>query len=695
MKNHIRLISIFCIILIFVWFKDGTMFLSAEEGTPVINNTSTFFKYQFLWSEMGTGVASLNNLSRLSLYFVMSIFSNIGLSPLIQQALYFLFILLTASISMYFLVDKIFELKKDKRVALYSAILYLFNPFTLSQIWARGLYTFIGLYALLPLTIFLLYKCFTTKKYLQLVLTVAASLVFSDIFVHPTTLMTYWIVVGLVYFYYLFTTKNKLFLVKSFIIFFVLWIGAHAWWFLPFLSGVFTSNNVAAGLANSSGNIETLKAVSGFFPFLAVIRLMQYFYFKESWSFFYDNPFVIFISWLIPFIAYFSVDHLKKYKNIGVFIFLFLVSLFVVLGTNPPTGDLFLYIFKKIPYLQAYRNPYEKFGIVFLLAYTPFLAIGLTHVTKKVYKQIALLCLVCFILIFPLWDKSFCSYDTSKNNCWTRVPDYVEETNNYLNMKEGDFRVMMLPLGPHDGVSYKWPDGIYFGTDPTKFLIDRPAVSINAPGNREYYNVLLERFGDLTPNAFGVKDPNISNSEFRGENFFEELEKLNIQYIVVRKDLRHEAMGINTSPQDINNLLSAETGIDFIKTFGEYDIYKVNIDEEVSTLYSPDADIEYEKVSPTLYKFKITKNDYSKSTELRFLNTFNKDWKIRGEGFNVLSHEKLFSYANKYVIDHESKVEAELYYAPQEDAARAKNISLFVISLLVFYIFRWILINKN
>lgn len=684
-RYHLYILITLVTLFIWNWFSDNLMFINGESGLFFYNPTALFSKSFYVWSEVGTGLPSAFNLIRIPFFSTLTVLSKIGISSLYLQMGYFLFIMLTASFSMYYLLVEVFCLDKDKRVALYGAIFYLFNPYALSQVWARGLYPFFGAYAFFPLTLFFLIKFFNTKRFFYLLMASLASLVFSDVYVHPTTVLTYWVITGLTYFYFLVNSKKKLLLVFSFILFLIIWLGIHFWWLLPYIQSLSTNVLAVAGLSNPKGNVDTLIGVSKFFPLSAVIRLIQYYLFKDLWSFFYDNSFIIAISWLIPITAFFSIDYLKKYKNTKYFIFLFLISIFVVLGANKPTGEIFLFFFEKFSYLQAFRNPYEKFGIVFLIAYTPFFAIGLTHITKRIYKQIVLLFLVCFIFLLPFWNKTFCGIDPEKNNCWTRVPNYVAEANSFLNNQKGDFRIMMLPLAPSDGASYAWPAGNYFGTDPTRFLIDRPAISYNTPGNREYFNILLQRFGDFTPNAFGIEDPDTSASEFKGIDFSEELRKLNVRYIVLRNDLRTEVMNV-TSVEEIENLLNSEESIFYQETFGEYDIYKVNIPERVSTLYSENADITFQKINPTKYKFVIEKPDYIEPTELNFLSTYNPNWEIRLESSNLAEHRTLYSYANQWLIEHEGPVSGELVYTPQEYAQKASYISIISILALLIYL---------
>src|SRR5207244_3746153 len=96
----------------------------------------------------------------------------------------------------------------------------------------------------------------------------------------------------------------------------------------------------------------------------------------------YNTIFFQILSWILPLILFNTAMDIGKIKKLWFFIGVFLMGIFVSLGANPPFGREFIYIFKHVSFLQAFRNPYEKYGIVYAFGYAPLFAYGLVNLAE-------------------------------------------------------------------------------------------------------------------------------------------------------------------------------------------------------------------------------------------------------------------------------------------------------------------------
>ena len=229
--------------------------------------------------------------------------------------------------------------------------------------------------------------------------------------------------------------------------------------------------------------------VSRNFTLDLVARLLQRSYFSEVGYYgkiYVSIPFQL-ISLLLPFfvilglIKAIKIDKLKQFRY---FILLVVLGLFVSLGANPPFGWLFVWIFKNLSFLQPFRNPYEKFGLVYTLGYAPLFALGIVYFFKthffqnklKIWGLVATLILTCGIFVWPIWTgRIFAGHLDTKVGI--PIPPYYQDLNEFLNKNSEDFRVFMTPVWVGYIHSYLWKDTIYYGFDPSLHLLNQPTIS--------------------------------------------------------------------------------------------------------------------------------------------------------------------------------------------------------------------------
>jgi hypothetical protein len=143
-------------------------------------------------------------------------------------------------------------------------------------------------------------------------------------------------------------------------------------------------------------------------------------------------------------------------------------------GSNMPSGWLYEIIFEKVFFLQAFRNPYEKFGLVLVIVYAWLFSSSGLYLYKK-YGQTSILVVILLMLIWLIPPWTGFVFGNKDYNVYVRVPHDYELVNSYLNSDRDQFRILHVPISPGDGLSYQW-ENPYFGYSPNKFLFDKPVM---------------------------------------------------------------------------------------------------------------------------------------------------------------------------------------------------------------------------
>lgn len=490
--KYLIILILIPLLLTIIWFRNGLIVGGGEEGLEFYNPTRILELSKTMWWDYDGGFPTLAWLAKISsLLPTTFLYEKFNVPNYILQAGTFFILLVVGGISVYFLtlnlLDK-FYLRKT--VALVAAIFYILNPFSMSQIWARGLVSQYFSFALLPLAVLLFLKGLN-GKILYLFYLTFASIIFSSAFGISTFVITYWVVLSATYVYWIFLnrklTKKILYGSFFYVLSLILWFVTEAWWFLP---TVVSGNRIYSGyLENYQENIGTLLGVSRNYTPEVIIRLLQrtYFFDPSAFSPIYSSFVFQLISLLIPIFLIIGLIVIFKRKELSefkFFVLLFILGLLVSLGANPPLGWLFVIIFNHFPFLQSFRNPYEKFGLVYALGYTPLFALGVVYFFERKFQQkvvkflglLTVLILVCGIFAWPMWTGRVVTLPDRKIGI--DVPKYYRDLNEWLASHNKDgYRIFMTPLWGGDGAFYNWDGTRYQGSDPMIYILDVPAVS--------------------------------------------------------------------------------------------------------------------------------------------------------------------------------------------------------------------------
>ncbi len=556
-------LSVICFILVLIWFKDSKLIISGEEIFAIVDPIKTLKTHLHPWfylTEPGLPTTRFY-LPRITFFLVALPFYKFGVpSWLIQAVSYFVLAVFgTSGISLF--VKKFFN-KQDFLAPFSAGLFYIFNLYSLSQIWGRFIYSAIFAWALLPWVLNFFREWLIKKNLKSLVFFLLISTFFSHAFGNPGYFLAVWIPLCLMAILKILENfKNKKFLrtlILRCLVFFFLWFLFNVWWVYPYLV---VSKSIFSEISGAVDNLNSLKGVSIYFPIDQILLLRQAYLFGEN-SFlftFYSQFWTHIVSFIVLTVVFLGLILTKKDNNWMYVSVLAIVSLFISKGTNPPFGNTFYTLsFRIFPWIAgSLRNSYEKFGIVWLLTYTSFFALGIDWIHQKTTSRFknfftgSILFLSCGFLVWPMWTGNFWGGDRFKNR--VEIPEYYRETNDFLK-KEGISRIFSLPYLDGDGIRSVWG---FEGLEPSEFLFD--SVSISKILRAKYFDKFY----------LGLRD-NLNNPEFTRL-----LGLAGVEGIVLHQD-------VDTSLHTFENYLEAKNNLNSLsgviksKSFGNLEVYRIN-----------------------------------------------------------------------------------------------------------------------
>ncbi len=327
----------------------------------------------------------------------------------------------------------------------------------------------------------------------------------------------------------------------------------------------------------SSGIFENSSLFTGFLnifrffgPWTFWAKLLEDSYFP--WVEKYDSFFFVTLSFVGPFLAITAL-FLNKTKKIYFFALLYILGLFLMKGAHFPFEGVNKFLVLKIPFMAAFRNSYEKFGLIALLGYSILLGrgmdclynLGKKYIGRKISRL--LLFMLCFLLfgvyMWPYWTGDLI-YQKSENKpgARVRIPKYYLEAKDWLRQDNEDFRLLSLPH--QEGAAYNWDYGYVGSDDPATQVLERSLVAPINPlnNNLSYLDYLFASFLNNDPAS------QIAQARLSGWS--------NNKYLMLHHDL---ASKLNTpsilKSKDIKAGLDTSQYFSFVRSFGQLDFYKL------------------------------------------------------------------------------------------------------------------------
>ncbi|OGM26061.1 hypothetical protein A3D01_04845 [Candidatus Woesebacteria bacterium RIFCSPHIGHO2_02_FULL_39_13] len=571
--KHLFVIFILALVLILSWFRSGYILGSAEGGLPFNNlqNHANIMKHA--WAYPAFGNPTSISIATYPTYFILSLLEKIGIPGFIIESFFFLTVLMVAGVSMYLLTYEFFPKTKEMYIFL-AVLLYWFNPFSWVSVWNRALYNFMVFWAYLPLALLLFYKGIKVKDFRYALIIALSSVLFSFGLASVVFNLVLWgLLLYTTLFFLFFDKKDRVFLIKYFLLTFLLFCVFNFWWISQLFSFVASpiSNVVFSSFVSSVGNLETFSALSKDLGVLVYLtRFMHRTFFTEApifWIRLFNSPLIVLGQFLLTGVVFLTITMRRSLKPVLFFGTIFVISIFLTKGNAEPLGELFNYAFSRVYALQVFRNPFEKIGFLIPLAASPLFAYGLFEINNRVLdiRRQKLVIVISYIFIggimaFPFWKGFVFSYWDNEGKIKSyevKVPDYYRDVDTWFSDKTGDFRFISLPL-QDEGITYDW-EIPYSGIEPSSTLFKTSNISFNT--TIPFFNTFVNALSKY-------------QLDERMLNFFP---FSNSKYLVLRKDIDYQARRM-ANPETVREKLQdlvAKKLINRVYESGKLEVYEV------------------------------------------------------------------------------------------------------------------------
>jgi hypothetical protein len=571
-----------------LYFRDGLLIIGGDEGYQLLDPVFQLHNIIYVWDTFfGPGCYTLTSPLSFS-YLILLGFPCILKIPLfVSEALVLTFLFMSAGLLMYFLIISVFD-KKSTLAAVSSALFYMFNSYTL-LLWSSPNFIFLSAYAMYPFMFALFLRGLKSGEHLKngfylglgSLVFAAGNISFPFTVVMIFTLFLYFI------FYLTFEAKNnkeRVYALRFVFIAATIYLLVNSWW-IPSLTLTYSKTLQALSVTDPRVWLEYFSSYSSMLHLLQLYGhpgWERYLWGKPRFSYMptlVHNPFFIFLSFLPLILVGIAIVLLRsKVRNKTIidekifffFYFLYLLSIFLAKGAQPPFGEVVYYwLFEHIPVFVMFRSAFLRFGMAMALSLAVLFGIGLdvlycyiknvkvNALRKWRVERIIVVSLISLILIqnYPFFTGEVVhSGKGSFPSFHHRIPSYYYEAAEWINNQTGDFNIFSFYGQDGGWVTYNWGGGdVYIGTDIDPFLMHKPIV-----------HVANNTFMSYTYNAL------IQNST---SHIGKLLSLLNVKYLLLHGDADPTFYGC-IPPEILKRNLLIQRDITLEKSFGKLEFYR-------------------------------------------------------------------------------------------------------------------------
>lgn len=588
-KNKYVLLILLVGTICFSWFKSD---LIVSGGDFVFNFSPkvSFPTFYSIWNSLSSlgnsNIQSPPHLFYESIYY----FSSLLNIPLwVSQRVIFYLLFSTGGIAIFLLVKKV--VKTDSLLAVFSALFYMMNPFSLVMVWGiPGIILFA--YSGIPLLFYLFVDGLEKRSKFSILRFCFFGFIFSMMYGNLGFVVSLWLLLSSYFIFSVLAEKERRTeKIKFFLLLVLFWGLTNLYWILPFFIDLKELSSVAEYINSADILIGGTSKASLYNSF----RLLGYSVFYEKFMdvdkfYSYSGEFktvpLILISSIIPLFVFFFTIFKDSFKNklFKYFLFVFLISLFIFKGYQAPFGIISLVLIKKFSFLSLFRYPLDKIGPLLVISCTVLIAYSLLRFreilvkkSKFVYFLFLISLFYCFFIVlgFPFWKAQvFDMGGKIRPSSLVKVPDYYFELADWLEKQKEEFRILPIPINNLYGVPYNWQYG-HGGVDPITYILPKPIV---------YYD---EKLVELVRSCL-IKKP--LETDLKDECLFSLLPLLNVKYILVHNDIKDTYFNIDSNEIKLikNKLTSGYfKNIEYERTFGGVDLYKVANQNFLPRFYFP------------------------------------------------------------------------------------------------------------
>lgn len=447
------------------WFR-GNNTIGIGDSYFTIDNLKFLKTLNSSWRSdlnMGSPEFGLQFIFPFSLvYFSLDM---LGFGVVASAKIWMFLTLFLPGIFMYLFLDTYFKKEVSYHIKLAASLFYVFNPVTMLTPFGASITKF-PVHLALPILSFLLFKIFRTKqwnnKILWGIIFVVSMGLLSASFGNAAESVSLVIILAFLAVFELLLSKEKVkhLILLSGILFFSFTISS--WWILSsFYSQYLTPTDFLLTVKKTpppQSFIFDAMRLFGFWAMNLGDRGLLYLTFGPS----YYKPLGVIASYIISILVFSSLIFInflsekKKYsKRVVLFIFLSLLSIFIVKGPRPPLGGAFLYLYKTYDFFKVFREPYSKFSVMTLFSFTVVLSFSLQSIAKILKKRLKnseLLIGISFIVLivviaYPMFTGEFVPDITNgpRKQMIVKTPQYWLDILEFSKRKHFTKRILTLP----------------------------------------------------------------------------------------------------------------------------------------------------------------------------------------------------------------------------------------------------------
>jgi hypothetical protein len=344
---------------------------------------------------------------------------------------------------------------------------------------------------------------------------------------------------------------------------------ANLFWILPtinFIFGTITSNNSIGSLGftnwvdslsqnTSLVNVTRMMGAWDWYSLDSTTNLPLYIPYATRYFF---NPFFIAFSFIIPSIAFIAFSLKRKIVNFLylVFAILLVIGIFLTSGTHPPTGDLFAFFARHIPFFSLFRSPWYIFAPLVGLSIAGLVSMFFYELEnrfskRKVAQTLSVVFVVCMLIYsYPLvLGKIF--RPNFNGTFYLKFPDYVFQTHDWLIKTPARGRILSYP---DDNIEkFKWG---YSGVDSILGLMsDREVVDASLNDTTSPFALSVSEFYNSAKKGESIKAKNLADKFGVGQIFYKKDE---VSLTTVLPDSMSSSKAINFGEWSFYNFPSDE-----------------------------------------------------------------------------------------------------------------------------------------
>lgn len=511
-----------------------------------------------------------------------SLFSFLDFPSSVTVRIWYVAILLTAGITMYYYATWIFQsyelrccdvstntlVGNDRTIKLCSlvaAIGYMANPYVVLHCLNGH---FLIPYAVLPLQLLILDKgLISGKLYYAVLLGLLSVMVTTNL---PLVVLSYALICAYIGYFVVFVDRGLSLKVIRFVVVFFTVTALNLLWFILPTAINFINADASMAAAQAQETWQMYGQNSSLLETFRLLGVWAIYGYGYEFSDYYINNFIgIFATFLIPIIAITSLIYIGKSRLLIFILLIYTVSVFMAVGGHAlnPFRDLYIYFYDHVPLFSMFRNGYKFVGAM-AFAYVLIITMGLYKWMNNKSSNKSTFAAIFVMLIFIASALPLFRGQLFANNQLAKVPMYWKDVANFLDDKHSLFRVMLLPDQYFE--TYKW--GGYAG-----FISSAPYISQDVIANggikegNELIQMLYKPFINLEKSNTFSSDKSVSNSEF-----CELLVSMSVRYVLQRNDIDISIYHV-ASQSKMREKLGAINCISKVQSFNAVDIYEVTM----------------------------------------------------------------------------------------------------------------------